>query len=245
MPDIYFDNRKLPTPRKEYVAFIDLMGIENHMHRSVKDTSNFIFKLHAAVVSAWRKPAYQGVFVYPIMDGVYITSKSKENIEKILVKIHRELAELFVNENNILHQVIPRCGLSYGKIIHGHDVPYQASKVFELDLEYKNSILLGQPMIDAYEYEKEAAPFGISVHETAIKQTGAGTQFGAFSNDWKWYKSTEIKVQEDLIRKLNSTLENYYRTVKDEAHPLHYPIERILDHEQKAKEYFSFREKDI
>lgn len=244
MSDVYFNSKKLPTPSNEYVAFIDIMGTRNHMCRSINVAANFIFKLHAAVVSAWRKPAYQGVFVYPIMDGVYITSRTKKNMKKTLVKIYSKLAELFINETDILHQFIPRCGLAYGKVIHGHDVPYQASKVFELDLGYRNNILLGQPMINAYEGEEKAAPFGIHVHETAKKQTGSETQFGAFPDDWKWYNSREMKVDDDLVGKLNSALESYYGMVKNETHPLHYPEERILDHEQKAKEYFSFLEEN-
>jgi len=238
MSDLFFNNKLLPDPKKEYVAFIDLMGTKNHMLRSVRATSNFIFKLHAAVVSVWRKSSYQGVFVYPIMDGAYITSKTKENMEKILVKIFSDLSELFIRESKPLHQFIPRCGLAYGEIIHGHDVPYQASKIFELDLGYKNNILLGQAMINAYTSEGCAAPFGIYLHKTAVNRATLGSNYGAFSNEWVWYESNEIKTSDDLAHRLGKALEDYYATLKDEHHPLHYSIDKITEHERKAKEYF-------
>lgn len=241
MSGVYFDNQKLPTPGKEYVAFIDLMGTKNHMCRSVKDTSNFIFKLHAAVVGAWRKSAYQGVFVYPIMDGVYITSKYKENMEKILTRIFADLAELFIKERSPYHQFIPRCGLAYGEVIHGHDVPYQASKVFELDLGYKNNILLGQAMINAYTSENNTAPFGVCLHETAVNRATYGNSRGAFSDDWVWYESKEIKTSNGLSRQLGEALENYYGILRNEKHDLHYPCDRITEHERRAQEYFKLR----
>lgn len=238
MSDLFFNNKKLPFPNKEYVAFIDLMGTKNHMCRSVRDTSNFIFKLHAAVVSAWRKSGYQGIFVYPIMDGAYITSKTKENMEKILVKIFADLAELFIKESTPFHQFIPRCGLAYGEVIHGHDVPYQASKVFELDLGYKNNILLGQAMINANICEGIAAPFGVYLHETTTNRVTFGKSHGVFSDEWVWYESSEIKIADGLAQRLGKSLENYYTILKDENHILHYPLDRITEHERKVKEYF-------
>lgn len=238
MSDLYFDNRKLPNPRKEYVAFVDLMGTRNNMCRSVKDTSNFIFKLHAAVVSAWRKSAYTGVFVYPIMDGVYITSQNKKNMEKILTKIFSDLSDVFIKELNLFHKFIPRCGMAYGDIIHGHDVPYQASKVFELDLGYKNNILLGQAMINAYTSEANAAPFGIYLHESATNRSISGSAAGAFSDDWVWYESKLITVSTEIPQKLGDALRQYYQALRDESHPLHYPTERIDEHKHKVKDYF-------
>lgn len=245
MRDIYFDNKKMPKPKKEYVAFIDLMGTKNHMNRSVMDASNFIFKLHAAVLSAWRKSPYMGVFAYPIMDGVYITSTNQENMEKLLVKIFSDLAEHFIAETEPQHKFIPRCGLAYGEIVHGHNVPYTASKVFEMDLSYKNNILLGKAMIDAYAGEGIAAPFGITVHESAIKHDVPNRQFGAFSINWKWCESTKIKMQDDLANRLGVALEEYFDVINEEDHKLHYKSERIAEHRRLVREYFGIEEANL
>ena len=78
MPNVFFDNRFLDgKAHKEYVAFVDIMGTRTHMKAGVDEAANFIFKLHAAIISAWREKNYGGVFVYPVMDGAYIATKSK------------------------------------------------------------------------------------------------------------------------------------------------------------------------
>jgi hypothetical protein len=92
MADIYFNERNLPKPRNEYVAFIDIMGARTHMKKSVKETVNFIFKLHSGIISEWRQKPCKNVFVYPVMDGAYITSSNKEDIINILVRAFRSLA---------------------------------------------------------------------------------------------------------------------------------------------------------
>ena len=92
MKDIYFNGQYLPRAKKEYIAFIDIMGTRTHMSKSVMESANFIFKFHAAIISAWREQAYPGVFVYPVMDGAYITSKNKSNLIKILLRVFRVLS---------------------------------------------------------------------------------------------------------------------------------------------------------
>ena len=238
MSDIYFDSRKLPSPKREYVAFLDIMGTKAHMSFSVHETANFIFKLHAAVLSAWRSEKYKNVFVYPVMDGAYITASNRENIEKILVRVFDSLASIFVNEPNISKRFSIQAGLSYGKTIHGHRVPYDASKIFELDLPYKNNILLGPAMIEAYEYSSTASPFGIAISESAQKHLHDGSRNnGSFQAGWKWHKSKRIKINTEtdlLARELIAFFEQF----RSEDNPLHYNSEKVDHHIECVKEYF-------
>ena len=56
MPNVFFDNRFLDgKSHKEYVAFVDIMGTRTHMKAGVDEAANFIFKLHAAIISACAK----------------------------------------------------------------------------------------------------------------------------------------------------------------------------------------------
>ena len=80
MSDVFFNSKKLPNPKREYVAFVDIMGTRAHMENNVTTTANYIFKLHAAILAAWRNEKYQNVFVYPVMDGAYITATSRDDI---------------------------------------------------------------------------------------------------------------------------------------------------------------------
>ena len=119
MTNVFFDNRFLDgKSHKEYVAFVDIMGTRTHMKAGVDEAANFIFKLHAAMISAWREKNYGGVFVYPVMDGAYIATKSKGDMINILLRIYRELAQLFINEPNSLHRYMIRGSVAYGSVIH-------------------------------------------------------------------------------------------------------------------------------
>lgn len=123
MADVYFNVRKLKgKAHKEYVAFVDIMGTRTHMKKSVYESANFIFKLHAAIISAWREKNYHGVFVYPVMDGAYITARNKDDMINIMLRIYRELAKLFVKEQTQEHQYMIRGAIAYGEVIHGHDI---------------------------------------------------------------------------------------------------------------------------
>lgn len=240
MSDVYFNAKRLPKPKWEYVAFIDIMGTQTHMKHNVNTTANYIFKLHAAILAAWRNEKYKNVFVYPVMDGAYITASQKEDIEKILIRIFSEIAKVLISETNPAYRFLIRGAIAYGKTIHGHHVPYSASKVFETDLAYKNNILLGSAMIDAYKAESEAAPFGIFVSDSATKREHeSNRKFGAFPKDWKWFTSEALKIDTTRLEKLPSKIDDYFECLKDEDNPLHYDKEKIEKHQLSAEQYFS------
>ena len=237
MSDIYFNADKLPTPKKEYVAFIDIMGTRTHMKCSVKETANFIFKFHAAVIAAYREKMYKNVFLYPVMDGIYITTGKKEDMINILLRVFRELAKCFVNEKDNYYKYLIRGSIAYGEVIHGHHIPYKASKIFEVDLGYKNQIILGSGMITAYDNESMAAPFGIQVDSSAIKmENDSKRQYGAFPSDWKWFKDEMLKIDENLPRKLQDKIINYLNWLRNENNPLHY--DKIDRHIELTNNYF-------
>ncbi len=61
----YFDAKMLPTPRNEYICFLDIMGMQAKMLQSLKQACNMIFKLHATIIEILRKSGYSGISVYP------------------------------------------------------------------------------------------------------------------------------------------------------------------------------------
>lgn len=232
MAQIYFDGRQLPQAKRRYVAFVDIMGTQAHMTRSTVTAANFIFKLHAAVLDAWKNEKYEDVFVYPVMDGAYITAARKEDIEKIIVRVFSGIAELQIGETNPTHRFIVRGSIAFGEVIHGHHVPYSASKVFEIDLGYKNNILLGPAMISAYSGEGKAAPFGVYIDDSAVDR-GNGRGFSA---DWKWYKSKALKIKEGIQQELCVAVRGYFDVASK------YP--KLDEHKRRAAEYFECRQDD-
>lgn len=225
MAQIYFDGKQLPDAKKRYVAFVDIMGTQTHMTRSTVIAANFIFKLHAAVLDAWKNEKYQDVFVYPVMDGAYITAARKEDIEKIIVRVFLGIAELQIKEENPAHRFVVRGSIAFGEVIHGHHVPYSASKVFEIDLGYKNNILLGPAMILAYSGEGKAAPFGIHIDNSAV-DSGNGR---GFSVDWKWHTSKVLKFQDGIRQELFKAVLGYFDAASE------YP--KLDEHKRRAEEY--------
>lgn len=174
---------------------------------------------------------YHNVFVYPCMDGAYITTTKGSDIEKIIVRIYSELAKIFVKESNPNHWFLIRGSIAYGEIIHGHLVPFSASKVFETDLNYKSHILLGSAMIEAYKEEANASPFGVSLGQSLIKYKN---KYKPFQEDWKWFESKLLKVDSKLITMLKERLCKYFQHAK--ASNL-YP--KIETHQSLANEYFT------
>ena len=237
MSGIYFNAQELPTARKEYVAFIDVMGTQNHMKRSVAIAANFIFKLHSTVISALREKPYIGVFLYPTMDGVYITSTTRKDMENILIRILRKLADEFLEENDINHQFLVRGGLAYGQVIHGHDIPYSAANELGMYSGYKDMIILGDAMVAAYDGEGKASPFGIYVDESAIR--GSNGTFGFYDCFWKWFFSKELKVDSELHHLIAEKIKNYLECAKDENSPIHYNIESVEKHMKLVMDYFA------
>ena len=227
MAQIFFNGKLLPPASKRYVAFVDIMGIQTHMLKSTATAANFIFKLHSAILDAWRGEKYQDVFVYPVMDGAYITAAVKSDIEKILVRIFKGIAEIQITESNPSHWFVIRGSVAFGEVIHGHHVPYEASKVFENDLGYKNNILLGPAMISAYRGEAKAAPFGIYLDDSAINH-GSGR---GFPKEWKWYDSTALTLDNEIGTKIRQTVLDYFKKTSGDT--------KADQHKQLAEEYFS------
>jgi hypothetical protein len=62
-----FHAGELPVSRSQYVGWIDAMGIQSAMGRSIDVAANFVFKLHIAVLeSNHALPAHQrkSIFLY-------------------------------------------------------------------------------------------------------------------------------------------------------------------------------------
>ena len=72
---LYFDNRGL-TPGTAYVAWIDVMGTESIMLRSMMTVITFIGRLHVAALESCTNP--EAVRLYPAMDGIYVVSTRQE-----------------------------------------------------------------------------------------------------------------------------------------------------------------------
>lgn len=232
MPFLQFDAGQLPEPTDEYVVWLDVMGVQSSMARSIKQTANFIFKLHSAALQA----PTPGTQIYPVMDGLYVSSHSQACIQDFLRSVLAPIASEFISEQTPNHRFIVRGAMAYGPVIHGTQVPPAVSPAFQspAGAKYKDAILLGLPMVQANQGERHAPPFGIFVHESARAFAPQGSE--PFHHVWwKWVNQANGATWDALLQKL---LE-HYSWCKERPDLILYDKERIEVHENLAKQYFA------
>lgn len=235
---VFFNSQQLPLPQPEYVVWVDVMGIGPVMGRSLDMAANFIFKLH---VAALQTPAAQ-VKLYPVMDGLYAATPNQQLLLAFLRSLLEECGQLFINTpvGQPLHRFIVRGALAYGPIIHGASVPNTAvqapgvaQNVFATNPSYKAAIMLGLPMVQAHECERQAPPFGIYVHESARSFAPPG-QTPLHHVWWKWGGPGN-----PTWAALPAALTTHYAWCRQNARAIQYEADRIAVHEEMASQYLA------
>ena len=228
-----FDADCLPDPSLEYVAWLDVMGIQVAMSRSLPISANFIFKLHTAALQA----QCENVTLYPVMDGLYASSENKEGILGFLRSVFEQIAEEFIRERKQLHRFIVRGALAYGSVIHGGNIPEQASPVMHQNDNYRMRLLLGLPIVQANTTEKLAPPFGLYVHESARESVSSQKPRTPFIW-WQW-RTQHKQGNVETWNSLRESLDEYFAWCSDRSDAIDYQASRIEDHRSKARQYFS------
>ncbi|TNJ38397.1 hypothetical protein FGF66_09045 [Chlorobaculum thiosulfatiphilum] len=225
----YFEAKnKLPEPVAEYVAWLDVMGIQSSMMRSLHTAANFIFKLHVAALEQ-KKPKMR---LYPIMDGVYVTTPDKEEMRSFLSEVFHRLATCFNEENENKHRFLAKASVAFGLVIHGHNVNSFASGVLKENEEYKNSILLGMPVVLANQGEKFAPPFGIILHYSALDMATRDEKKWSHTW-WPWFEFGN----DAIAQKLKKEIESYFRWCEERAGVINYDPARIKHHRAQLIQY--------
>ena len=226
---LYFNAAHLTAAAPEYVAWIDIMGTQASMSRSIKATANFIFKLHTAALTAPR----EHVRLYPVMDGLYAASPRKTDMLNFIRSVFLQVAEEFTQTADSNHRFMIRGGLAFGPVIHGANVAERASPVLHQNQEYRQAILLGMPMVQAHLSESSAPPFGVAVHESA-RAFSQNRQEPLHAIWWKW-KSAENQAQWDALRE---AVGNHLSWCEERSLAIGYPPERLAVHRKMATQYF-------
>lgn len=229
---LYFNAEVLPIPANEYVAWLDVMGVQSAMSRSLKITANFVFKLHMAALQA----SNTGVSLYPVMDGLYLSSSNQQTMLDFLRSVFSNIAEVFVDETENLHRFIIRGALAFGPVIHGAAVPASISNAFGSTVggQYKNAILLGMPMVQSHLGEKNAPPFGLFVHESA-RAFAPPTTMPLHHVWWRWVQPSTGALWNAVPLALN----DYFEWCRNRADSILYDRQRIDAHAELARQYFT------
>lgn len=232
----YVTDSAFPETQNEYVCWIDIMGTKSKMEHSVNTCGIFMLKFHAAILEAIQKKKC-AINVYPVMDGVYITSKSVNDLQTAMFHIFSELGNLFLSENDFHHQFLVKASIAYGPVIHGKDIDNSVNANLAADESYKNSLLIGLPMIQAITGEQKAPPFGVFIHESARTFHPDGEN-PLFFKWWKWFLHDPSTWNKDSTKRLAKKAQQYFDNCDKQSIVLEYSSDRIKAHKQAAKEYF-------
>jgi len=233
---IYFNSDHLGEPALDYVCWLDVMGTQNQMLRSLPISANFIFKLQCAVLEAYEEGDHPpGLRLYPVMDGCYITSDRREPLRQLLNQALVRLAMTFLEEPKPYHQFLVRGAIAFGPVYHGCDVDSEAAHVLGRHQRIPDSMLLGLPMAQAYGAERLAPPFGVCVHESARAIAPPGDR--PFRFIWlDWYKHSDPAVDPgDLL----ASLHGYFNWQEQHCNMTGYALDRIAHHRQLADEFLT------
>lgn len=233
---IYFDSRKLKDPENNYVCWVDVMGTGNQMVRSLPIAANFIFKLQSAVLEAREETDEKGfIRLYPTIDGIYITSPNRWALQAVLNQAMCRCALTFLKEERPHHQFLVRGAIAFGPVYHGSDLDPDATFVMASNPQVRNAILMGMPMAQAHMAEGEAAPFGISIHESARAFSPRNEQ--PFGFIWlNWFRFSNPPIDPDALL---AKMESYFNWQKQHTTVTGYRPERVEYHLKLAREFFS------
>lgn len=165
--EYFFDSSAIKRADGRYVAWVDLLGAGHLMTVSIEKTANAIIRLHMAVYNACC--GGEGVISVPINDGVFIIARSKKDIIFILKKIIVDLSCVFMSTDNPEDRTMLSCGLAYGPVYIGDDLRDGVGgngRKEKYDAIFRQ-IAFGSAVIQAYKEERNAAPFGVAIHESA------------------------------------------------------------------------------
>lgn len=259
---LYFDSKQLPPIAGQYILWFDGMGTGRAFMSSLENSAHFIFKLHQAFEIALQRLqlAHQ---IYPLMDGLYLTSPCRRDVQAILAEAIRELAQEFVAQKGKYdHQFMVRGGVAYGATLHGGAIPDEAfvkqpstsqqvppdkcqepdakstEQVGSLLAQTRSRLLISTAMTPAFYAERLAPPFGIYVDNSALTapQLVDPSDSGFSTNLWRWWEGRDDL--RPLVRELSQEVLSYLASAESRSHELGYPIERIRAHQKYAHEYF-------
>jgi hypothetical protein len=117
--------------------------------------------------------------------------------------------------------------------------PRDCSLILESNDDYCRRVLLGIPLVQAFEEEKKAAPFGLAVHESARAFAPVSEQPIPMAH-WRWWQYDESRGSlSEQVAVLRSRLTEYYDWCEKHADMILYEQDDIARHRSLAEQYFS------
>jgi hypothetical protein len=222
----------MSSATNQFVCWIDVMGSQEIMLRSLYVASNFLTKLH---IAALRVAKEFSIELYPVIDGLYACSPSQRQILSFINRVHSMLAVTFILEDNQRFKFQVRSGLAYGAVVMGKQV-LKCAKELQSNPLHTKSILLGSALTHAYQVEREAPPFGVVQHESAVVIAEEGS---LSEKQLKWWQLFGRPNDLLLACELYYSLKEHYAWCSRNSFSLSYAKKDIYRHEALVDEYFA------
>jgi hypothetical protein len=110
----FFDARKLPRIGYSYVAWLELMGAQSIMRRSLATATNFVMKIHVSCQTVVQRQGHSDLDLCPMIDGVYMATTKQSVLLHFLKAVLSKLALAFIFEENPLYHFLVRGAIAYG-----------------------------------------------------------------------------------------------------------------------------------
>jgi hypothetical protein len=234
--DVYFDVSKMSPATPMYVCWIDVMGSQSAMLRSLPMAANFLMKLHIAALTAYED---YDVDIYPVIDGVYLCSQSQLKILGFVNRVYSMVAKAFADEEEPWHRSLIRSGIAFGPVVTGTGTLACADELKDHTV-YAERVFLGPPLTQAYQIEKKTAPFGVGLHETmrslSVRTLPLKNGTTMLGTHWKWWRHG---IEDSLASDLFKSLKNHYDWCSNHTVVLSYEKADIERHRALVEEYFS------
>lgn len=220
------------NPSEEYVCWLDIMGTKSSMSESFEKSANFILRFHTSVLKAGTS---KKIRVYPVMDGVYVVVRKLEDMIAFINRVMTSLAEVFLSEQNN-HRFIVKGALAKGTLQHGSKISSEVSSDIAPKVGYKQHLLFGMPMIQAFNTEKNAPPFGIYIHESARTVKGLQGRY------YFWHRDEEVSDNADLQKQLKESLLEFLKWEEERHYYFELASAKFAEYEERVQEYFTMIE---
>jgi len=229
--DVFFNVEALLPANKRYILWMDIMGMQPTMLHSYKRSSIHIGKFHSIIVQVLD--SFVGkVDAYPMMDGVYLVADAGDVMKTLIVQLFSMMAELFVAQREE-EMFLVRAGLSCGPVIAGKKIVEAVSRELNGHRQYADSLLMGMPMINAFQGENKAPPFGVYLDDSVRSDFDPSAKSPLFSGIWfNWCSDKKLRAV------LKAGLERYFSFCRARNIVVEYPKERLEAHFEMAKQYF-------
>lgn len=230
--DPFVGPQHLPQEGDEvYVGWIDLMGIGDAMSRSYPTAAINVGKLYAAIAD---HEYVEGMGVYPMADGMYLLSESRDELSGLMSNTFRRFGILTHQREQDPDDdygpwlgFLVRGGIAYGTVYHGAQFDEDGESDLA-DIDWLDHVPFGKPIANAHNVERGAAPYSIVIHESAHDEPGP----------WKWWDGMDGSIRTRIVE----YLEAHFEWAKDNIDNLIYEESNLYHHARKAEEYFELED---